>query len=325
VQLRLLVRDRFGFDLATARLANAGTGLTLAGAAALIEGCEPGLDQGSSLTRYVSGSKPGAVVLFPGAVGNFFNVEKAAQLVGSGWPVYGLDLQDALWRYPASSMAELANAVRMEIQAAAGAGTPLVFVGYCLGAQFAFEVARQIADSGGGEPLVCAVDTSTLAALQASRRSRFRAAQNALFNLPQWFAWNCAEMDLQRLTQGVLRVMRGIRRTAPEEEIMGIRAATGDEQATLPTAVLERMRANYEAVTSYVPGCYSGPIAVFRTWKRTLFANRDSTMGWDAVSSGAINVQWISGLHHTCMDGRYLAANMAIVNSRIEAFARSET
>ncbi len=293
---------------------------TLAETAAAIELESRSGNSGSALTQYATGGKRGAVVIIPDVPGHFLKVEAVVPYVGSDWSVYGLDILKITRQHSTHTLAEIAHAARLQIQSAVGSDCPLVLIGNCLGAQVGFEIARETADSGGGWPLVCTIDTVTVVKLRLGQHGKWTRIWNMITNFPQWVVWNCAEPDYERLAQGVKRRFASSRRRVQLNEIMGIRSPSAHDSSTLPESVLETMRRNFEAVSSYVPGSYAGPIAVFRTWRRTLFADRDPTMGWGANSKGEIDVEWLSGLHHTCMEGKNLKKNMVAINARIEAF-----
>ena len=320
LQMQLHMRASFANDLPAGRSIVSYLHATLAETAAAIELESGSRGSGSALTQYAAGGTRGTVVFFPGIVGNFLNVEAAAPYVSSDWSVYGLDLQKIIWQQPVHTLIEIAHSAKQHIRSAVAPDTPLVLIGYCLGAQVAFEIARKIADAGEGYPLVCIIDTSTVTRLCSEQRSKWKLVRNAIMNLPQWLAWNCTEPDYEKLAQAVKRRLVSFQRPVQIDEIMGIRNPTAFDSATFPQPVLEVMRANFEALATYTPGSYAGPVAVFRTRKRTLFADRESTMGWGAVSTGEIEVNWISGLHHTCMAGKDLKENMVTINSRIEAY-----
>lgn len=220
------------------------------------------------------------------------------------WSVYAVDLLRIVQNRPIESLAEIVRLAYKQVRSVAGHAVPLAFVGFCFGAQTAFEMACQRAANDGQVSLVCAVDSPA----SWEEPPIFLHVKNGILNFPQWIRWNYASPNFCR------EVLRKLGRRLPKPLRPKDR-----RRSSVPEPILNR---TFEAVLSYRPAPYAGPVKVFRVEDRQLFAPREPTMGWAAVTDRPIDVSTLSGSHVTCLDQNHIEGNVSRIARAINEFHR---
>jgi hypothetical protein len=81
----------------------------------------------------------------------------------------------------------------------------------------------------------------------------------------------------------------------------------GRQAGLLPASVepsevrrlFDRFRANRRALSTYVPGPYSGEVLLYRAAERLAMGEPDPTLGWSELLDGRLRVSELPGDHYT--------------------------
>jgi len=187
-----------------------------------------------------------------------------------------------------------------------------VFAGFSLGAAVAYEMARQLAESGGRALPVVIID---LAAGGASR-SRLQLAADVARNLPEWL-WHDALRTPPR--ELLLRSWDRLR----EPFVSGATLPAGSlwtKRVGLSAAHELATQILLEALDRYSAPPYSGRVVLLRAMAPSLFARRDPSLGWAAVAAD-LRIDRLPGSHSTWSEGSNLRASAAILRRHFDTLS----
>jgi amino acid adenylation domain-containing protein len=310
--IRLLdrVEKRWGRQLP---LADFFQGATVARMARLLRESPGGEeDRPRLLALRAAGTKPAFVCVAPPGGRARAHFGRLVRCLDPARPV--LALQPPAFGPEASASVEaLAAWCRAAVQETLG-GAPFHLGGFSNGGIVAFELARQLAQEGQGLPGVALLDTSAPTGSAASERSdtlwlrRFAAhlAQGlaavrgsdpppALLQLPE----PLPEGDTDTRLRWLLDRARGHAGVAPDTTLAEFREAFTSYRATVLRSA--------EVVARYAPAPWAGRLLLLRARSRQL-GRAEPTLGWEAFTTGPIEVADLPGSHETLLEPPHVPA-----------------
>jgi len=259
----------------------------------------------SSLVPIQSGgSRPPLFCMHAGA-GTILFYHDLARRLGPDQPIYGLQAQGLYGKVtPHATVEEMAAHYIQEIRTVQPDG-PYQLAGFCFGATLAFEMAQQLRAAG--------FEVGLLASFDGGRPGyRYRSPSSRRLSLPypksrrQWFLYHLAHVRLFGPGYVAQKIAdRWIQFWRMHFYRFGRRRAEQDRP--LP-AVVRRSFFLYNhgfAEHAYRPRPYPGKMVVFET--KGLFL--DSSLGWDELVTGGVEIHEISGdhkLHRDLMAGKFV-------------------
>jgi thioesterase domain-containing protein/acyl carrier protein len=228
-------------------------------------------------------------------------------------PSYGIHAPPVSETRPGMTIEAIAarylERVRPLLSGARDSGAKGVFAGFSVGGTIAYEMARQLAVSGGPTVSVVMIDIS---ANHGARRSPWRLAVDAAANLPNFVihdALRASSRDLIRRGVGIVRKSwRDTLSSKRQNENKEIRpAATHGEARHILLTALDR----------YYPRPYAGTVILARAAAHGIFASRDPAMGWADLASD-LRLASLPGSHTTCLTNR-LADSAEVLRPYFEA------
>jgi amino acid adenylation domain-containing protein len=259
------------------------------------------------------GDRP-PLFLVHGIGGRVLNYVPLARHLGPGQPVYGLQARglDAA-EAPSTRAEEMAACYVRELRGVRPRG-PYHLGGYSFGGLVAFEMARQLAESGERVGLVAILDEPAPHATRAWRWGLGPAAR-FLANLPGWLGDYLTHYPpWQVVVDGGRAVRRAWKRAAGLVGRLGGRrpAPAGLAEAYQGVEVPEEMRgiweANFRAEMDYRPGLYGGRVTLLRARVQPLLGPHEPTLGWEALARGGVDIRRVPGNHITLLKEPHLKA-----------------
>ncbi len=233
--------------------------------------------------------------------GTVFSYGELARVLGPAQPFYGLQspgLEAGVNGSAPANIAEMAAAYLTAVRTVQPEG-PYLLGGWSMGGVVAFEMARQLRESGEEVPLLALLDSHLPDDSNGDAAGDLTGDPEA--DLLRFFLQDQARMqgkDLPSLTEGLEAL-------PPEERLerlLGRAREAGLLKADVRPEAARRLLAvygtNLRAFASYRPGAYPGPLTLFRP--EAAPAGRVLN-GWGAVLTGAIDVQPVSGDHYTML------------------------
>lgn len=186
---------------------------------------------------------------------------------------------------------------------------PYLLIGWCVGGILAFEIARQLVETGHEVRLLAMIDT--WAPGHNARLSRWRAI------LADYsYRWQLIHADWGRVKSGqqsvadfiaqrvivkkLLRVFDRTGRTAPAVSSFEDRTLNAEQYDQWLLTYLEEMAKNYR------PVIYPGKITLLCSAQEPKGLFLDPVMGWGGFAAGGIKLAVIDGDHFTMFKGRGL-------------------
>ena len=221
----------------------------------------------------LSGSEQPLFCIHP-AGGTVFCYQELANCFANRRPVFGLQARgvDGLEK-PHATLREMAAHYAAAIRAALRQG-PVHLVGWSLGGNIAYEVARQLAKSGREVGVLALLDSGVLAAQEGWSEQDFLPLIAALFPGQQHAS------------------LEALRQASPEEQLAYfIRQAARagivpQDPSETGTHIFDVFQANVKAVHDHRPQPYSGSLLLVRPadQMRTGELFDDQMLGWDAYA-----------------------------------------
>lgn len=230
---------------------------------------------------------------------------KLAELLNVQNPIYGiqmqgLDRQKAPHRDLGTCATDFIKLVK-EVQPQG----PYALAGYSSGGLIAFEMARQLRDSGDQVDFLAMIDSAIPPKIGNAKLSTGRYMANFLRNLPAWAAdvsrWKPKRI-LRAINRKVIQVALNRRRPAtpvPQKDNDGFRLEEHFEMdlSFFPAYRIELIRRHFAAIAAYEPGRYQGNACILRTRRQPLFSAQNKSLGWDQLVEGKLDIQFIPGHH----------------------------
>jgi acyl transferase domain-containing protein/thioesterase domain-containing protein len=271
---------------------------------------------GPSLVKLGAGR--GIPVLFVhGLDGGVFQYQAVAKALGQR-PTYGIEAGESR----ADSFGALAKEYVDAIEAIASDG-PYCLAGWSMGGILAYEMARQLTQSGRPVPVVALIDS---------------APDGMVVNSIEQFVRAYSAFDAKSPRPLFPVSVEELAPLAEEDQLQRVQQALdsgADEQSELARRELtRRLRVwsrNVDMVRGYVPGTYSGEITLFRAvgdggrshgrFSNPNWRHPDGKLGWSAYASAVRVIDLRAGHDTIChgKSGRELGRNLAELMARAEA------
>jgi amino acid adenylation domain-containing protein len=226
--------------------------------------------------------------------GNVFCYVPLLRHLDGDQPVYGLQapalVEEAVSYIDVEDMAR----TYLELMREVDPHGPYYLAGWCFGGMIAFEMARQLRESGEEVALLAMFDSAAPA-----RDEEIEAVDDA--TLMSWFA-----RDLAVPVGKTLTVPAEVLRTLPGEEmfdeVLRRAKAAGVIAQDAPVAQLQRAfqvyLANGLALRDFQPGIYDGPVHYFRAAEEP---GEDPAIRWQAFTTQPIRSARVPGTHNTML------------------------
>ncbi len=287
-----IVRERFGKPLPLALILEAPTIRLFA------DRIEQDIDfRWRALVPIASGSGP-PLFCVHGVAGNIVGYHPLASRLRRGQPVCGLQAvgMDGT-RAPLTTVEAMATHYIAEIKTVAPHG-PYLLCGHSFGGTVCYEMARQLSSAGEMAPVLAFFDTD--APRHLDRLTRVERKNRRLTSVRQRSVYHFERMFMRRPSAAIAHVRRRsqeIRRRI-RNRIWRFRVNRQiDRQVEMPRTLWNVREACWAAAAAYNPGTYDGPIIVFRARQAGVGRVTGSTLGWERLSTGPIDVVDISGDH----------------------------
>jgi thioesterase domain-containing protein len=174
---------------------------------------------------------------------------------------------------------------------------PYALGGLCFGGVIAFEMAQQLRANGESVSTVALLDSGINSSYHAAlSSSRFKAVARAFpswligaleLNRSQW-------LDLVRLKHRISRANFGSRSGGSKRskliEEMGDLFGFSERHRRVA-------RAQQQAMSSYRPKIYPGPLTLFRARMQPLFSSHQPDKGWSRLAGGGLDIRVVPGNH----------------------------
>jgi acyl carrier protein len=215
-------------------------------------------------------------------------------------PVYGLQAKGLNGTdSPLGTIEEIAAYYISEIRTVNPNG-PYALAGFSLGGTIAFEMGRQLAESGETVSFLGLIDSTaegSVAHLPFANRLGHK-----LFHAFRYIGWNLASFftdpDEDMLTV-FRRRLRGLEKkitgldVKPEKNDMVSRG----ERSELPQYLRRVHRANRKASRKYIFRPFAGKVHLFKAEKQTFYIPDPVFYGWDKVAVGGVVIHKTPGEH----------------------------
>ena len=212
-----------------------------------------------------------------------------ARHLDPGQPVYGLQSPDP----PFSDLQQMAAHYNAALRTVQPQG-PYRLTGWSMGGVAAYEMARQLAESGETVEVLALIDTLT-PELLGGEPDPGATAMVAIFagGLAWGYGMEVPDVDFSGLDEdGALALVLDLGREAgllpPSTELAELRR------------LFERFRANHHALYAYEPDPYPGEVILFRAAER-MREEADPTLGWGGLASGGLRIWDMPGNHYTML------------------------
>jgi thioesterase domain-containing protein len=236
-----------------------------------------------------TGSQPPFFCVHP-LHGSALVFAQLASHLGDDQPFYGLNARGVDGDEPPYDHVEAMAGRYLEAIREVKPNGPYRLGGYSFGALVAFEMARQLRAAGEVVDALMLIDLPVLTGPKGTRPTPALVAK--------FFGFAMDDAQLARQTR--------------EEQARYVARSFGD-LVMLPPDIAESehqlsvYRAHLEALCSYVPRMYEGPVTLIRAHQsitdvgRLGLFNQDPTHGWGSVSAEAVRVHDVPGNHFSML------------------------
>ncbi len=264
-------------------------------------------------------SQPGAgkppLFLLPSLAGQAEYFQGLVKYLEPDQPILGISFPDPQRPpRPFATFEELAHWCVERIREIRPVG-PYCLAGYSFSGMLAYEVARQLHETGNDVQLVAILDDGPRPKRSLSRIVRYPWL--LLKNIPCWVA-----EDLLRTSLGgnVARLKRTIKAWARHSlgNSAGMSASrveverVFDVEGVAP-AYRKILEDNLQLYRDYVPGPYAGRITLFRALTRPLLHTFERDLNWGELVAGGVEICDVPGNHFTLVN----EPGMRIIGERL--------
>jgi len=312
VKLVEAIRDAFGQELELAALVHAPTLVAQSHLLHLGVGSQR---SGALVKLQPEGSRP-PIFCVCSLGGTVLNQRPLALRVGADQPFYGLQAIDLTAKLGRQATVEDYAAAYIEAMKMVAPRGPYVIGGHSFGGIVSFEIAQQLTGRGDEVAMLFILDSS-LPNLDKSALDRLAGVFAFLRGLPYVPGEALGQMrrnpeEFARVLRQKLRFVRGKassanapqpppERARPAEETGRVRGpmdiADVVEMSHWPENNRRIAERHWRAVLGYRPKAYPGRITLFRSRFQSPFLGLGSTMGWDHVALGGVEVVRVPGGH----------------------------
>ena len=295
------MRTAFGLDLPQAELLRCGT---VEHCAALIRaGTRP--DRGSLIVPLnPKGSGP-PLYLVHDITGEVLSYSNLVRHLGPDQEVYGIQSRGFDGIEPFQTFEEQAAAYADALRAAQPHG-PCVLGGYSQGGPLAYEMARQLRESGPEVLLVVIIDAANYNPIPPLRWDA-RTLARSLRNVPLWILDEGLHMPRQefrrrlevqqsRFAQWLSERLERLRRLTTFGRQRDRREPSAAKEVS--SGYLIFFEASYRARRRYFPGPYPGRMVLIRGRTQPLTLPDRHDMGWGGLPGDGLEVRVVPGGHN---------------------------
>jgi thioesterase domain-containing protein len=267
--------------------------------ASLLRGTSKPSSHGSLVEIQPGGSRKPFFCVHP-VGGNVLCYHDLARHLGQEQPFYGLQAKGLEGEQEPYTNIELMAARYLEEVRAVQAEGPYLIGGWSMGGVVAFEMAQQLRAQGQEVGLLALIDSMYTSSENAARGDDGGAMLLDLFaaNLAGTFNVNLPALTGERLAK--LQTEERLTFILDEAKKAGVIPPSFDLQQI--RALLKVFVANFEALHSYVPKPYAGPLTIFAASESIVRQARNNIRGWEALAQGPLSVHELPGNHFTIIN-----------------------
>jgi myxalamid-type polyketide synthase MxaB len=243
--------------------------------------------------------------------GDVFAYEQLVHHLRPNQPFYALRARgmDGV-QLPATKIEAMAADYVEQIRAVQLEG-PYCLVGYSFGGAIAFEMARQLTESGHKVGLLALVDHGCLKSGYYTDLRATRVAREFIRTLPSRIKRYFGNRDrlykryallweVQQIGKTLSIGMRGEPKSPPAAVTPAQAAGfIGADLSALPAHYVQVLVGLTQAWQDYVPRPYAGRLTLFRAERQDVYCSHDPQMGWGHLAAGGVDVRTIPGSHST--------------------------
>ncbi len=230
--------------------------------------------------------------LIHAVTGTVYCYVELAHLLGADRPVYGLQAAGLVDGAPDRRIEDMAARYIAELKRVQPQG-PYLLGGWSMGGVIAFEMARQLEQSGETVSLLAMLDAPASAATRYDARDALAQFVEHL-GLPTGAVEKFQRLDPQAQLRAVLEQAQRSGLAPPDLELSELRRQ------------LEVFTHNIRAMHDYTPAPYAGRITLFEAEESAAGANPHE-FGWDRLADGGVARYVVPGNHHTLLRQPHVA------------------
>jgi amino acid adenylation domain-containing protein len=231
--------------------------------------------------------------------GGFFYYRRLAALLGADQPSFGIRSP----REPFDRIEAMATYYIKEIRELQPHG-PYYLGGFCFGGNVAFEIGRQLEQSGEKVGMLIVMESSP----PNVHPETSWTGKNALYSLESFFTAVSEFMQLDpserknSLKRKGQKIKKRMQRkfSSDSGEPTTIQLSDMMDMSQYPKDYVKYAETHWAALKQYYPGKYSGEIYLYRVRKQPL-SSLGPTLGWENLAPGKVRVKIIGGTHETMM------------------------
>ncbi len=255
------------------------------------------------------GSLPALYFVHGVGGGMLWGYTNLSRCLGTDRPVYAFKSRGTDGREEFDGVEEMAARYVSELRAAQPKG-PYYLGGYCFGGNVAYEMARQLTESGDQIAILilmnCTPPNSSYTQVKWTPTVCWRFMKNlahALGAIRQWSPAQRRDFITWKMKTLKKSFDRLTRRKEPAggkdvEEIVDLSSQPEDQRGLWEKHV--RILMNHH------PKDYSGNVALFRTRGHQLVCSFDEQYGWGELAKGGVTVKIVPGSHESILDEPYV-------------------
>ncbi|MEI8210972.1 MAG: amino acid adenylation domain-containing protein [Planctomycetota bacterium] len=239
------------------------------------------------------------LVLLPSLGGELLHHKALLERFGNAFPVMGL--QANLDSKDLAHLGSIENTARryIEVLRAYQARGPYRLGGFSYGGFLAFEIARQLLESGETVDYLAVIDTGPYESGDGRRiRSKLSRLKRVITNFPRWLNQEIRHTPWKIILGSVQRKLRYGARWIKTGGNTEIRFEDVFDSPRIATQDSSAMRMAFDYVQAYTPRPYSGELQLFRARTRPLLSGSTVDLGWSQFVDSVI-VHNLPGNHET--------------------------
>ncbi|MBL8830229.1 MAG: alpha/beta fold hydrolase, partial [Planctomycetaceae bacterium] len=264
-----------------------------------------GQSSGTTATLLRDGNREAAVFLVPSLCGDVFLYRHMIDALRTDRAMWGLQFRGIEGREPVDHSVEASAADCVRQMRLAQPRGPYRVAGYSSGGMIAYEIARQLVESGESVALLALIDSGLPRQVEHRQQpSRVEFASRFMRNLPAVFI-ELLGMDFAEIRRRVRDKFAARKRRRPIVACATSEVGNDDDLREYFHSDLqffsrdriEFIRQHLRALDAYDPPDYSGDAVVLRTARQPLWCPQDDVLGWSALVRGQIRVTRVWGRH----------------------------
>jgi thioesterase domain-containing protein len=256
------------------------------------------------LTLQALGDKP-PLVFMPTLGGTAMFWRDVMEHWGHARPAHALGLTDDNVRWPDTFTLEDIATHYLDGIRHFDPNTPLHLAGYSFGGTLAFEMARQLRNTGHRVGTVVAIDAGPGKLPPHLQHSYSQYIGCFLKNLPRWLEDKMLGNSTEQWQSDLWRKWQSVRRLTGWTPNGGLSVQSAIDTRGLPDSHVQRMQIAYQALQRYVASPYEGDVGVIRAQTSPLFHSFFPDLEWGRVVTGRLSVRWVPGNHNSLLNKRH--------------------